>query len=417
MPESAARPDPLDRVEIVQPAGRDLETALTARPAMPFDPAVTAFIEELGRGLRRDPAARAFPELVALGYWARRATVTRLAERFHAAYPEAVRMPRGLAFHIAPANVDTIFVYSLLLSMLAGNVNIVRVSARGRAQTDLLTGLLGRALESADPEIVRRTTVVRYPHDAAITGALSRRADLRIVWGGDATVDAVRQSPLAPTGTELVFPNRYSVVVLDAAAWLAAEDRADLARRLINDTLWFGQMACSSPRALIWRGSEADTVAASAALWQALDVAAVETGLELEPADAVAKLLAEQDMATVGGVAVIETPSNRVRAVRQNGLSGLGVAPTASAGFFVEHRIDALADLAPKVARDWQTVTSHGISATEWRAFLATERPHGIDRIVPLGEALDFDALWDGVDLVAAMTRMTVLGRVADITA
>src|SRR5229473_1854189 len=40
------------------------------------------------------------------------------------------RFPRGLVFHVPPANVDTIFVYSWALSALAGNRNVVRISPR-----------------------------------------------------------------------------------------------------------------------------------------------------------------------------------------------------------------------------------------------------------------------------------------------
>ncbi|MFC6804089.1 acyl-CoA reductase [Deinococcus caeni] len=39
-------------------------------------------------------------------------------------------MPRGLVFHVPPANVDTIFIYSWLMSVLAGNRNVIRLSSR-----------------------------------------------------------------------------------------------------------------------------------------------------------------------------------------------------------------------------------------------------------------------------------------------
>jgi hypothetical protein len=72
--------------------------------------------------------------------------------------------------------------------------------------------------------------------------------------------------------------------------------------------------------------------------------------------------------------------------------------------------VAALSELAPRVKRDWQTIVSHGISQSDWAAFLGSGLPAGIDRIVKPGEALDFDALWDGVDLLAAMTRIVALG-------
>ncbi|MFZ4689596.1 MAG: acyl-CoA reductase [Polymorphobacter sp.] len=401
--------DPLDKVAVVLPRGQQLADLLAARPQVPFSAAVTGFIEDLGRSLRADPESRRFPELVALGFWARRATIQRLKAGFDAAYPAAVRMPRGMAFHVAPSNVDTIFVYSLLLSMLAGNTNIVRISSRAGEQSGHLLTVLDRALAAADPAIGSAIAVVRYDHDKAVTDALSARAALRIVWGGDATVGLVRGSPLAPAGTELVFPNKYSLAVFDAAAWNADPDQAGVARSFVNDALWFGQMACSSPRALVWRGSPEAVATASASFWAAVDTAAATADLAFEDAHAVAKLLGEQGLAIGGGAHVLATTSNRVRVVRADTLAGLGDPAAAGNGFFREYRIENLAALMPLVQRNWQTLVSHGIPTEEWRSALQSGLPHGIDRIVRVGQALDFDAVWDGVDLLAAMTRMTAI--------
>lgn len=403
------RADPLGAVELLLPRGGVLAQVLAGRPLTPFSPPVLAFIDSLGRSLRSDPALRPFPELVALGFWARRANVERLRSRFEAAYPGAVRMPRGLAFHVAPANVDTIFVYSLLLSMLAGNRNIVRVSARARPQADQLLARLAAAVTGAAPEVATTVAIIRYPHDDAITAALSARADIRVVWGGDASVAAVRKAPLGPFGTELVFPNRWSLAVFDAATVATTPDLADLARRFVNDSLWFGQNACSSPRALVLVGPAAARAAASARFWPAVAAASEEAGIEWADAHAVSKLVGACLEALGGAVVQLPLPGNRITVLRAEGLAGLGHAPPAGDGFFLEYGADALADLAPHVARNWQTLVAHGIPAEAWRAFLGRHMPAGIDRIVPPGTALDFDALWDGVDLLAAMTRLVDL--------
>ncbi len=399
--------DPLTRVAVMLPAGRALADMMATPPLMPFSADVTGFIDDLGRMLRADPASRRFPELVALGFWSRRANIERLRSGFAAGYPGALRMARGLAFHVAPSNVDTIFVYSLLLSMLAGNSNIVRISSRAGEQSGHLLTILDRAISAAGPEIRARIAIVRYDHDQAITDALSRACHLRIIWGGDATVGLVRQSPLAPAGTELVFPNKYSLAVFDAMGWTNDPDQPGATRRFVNDCLWFGQMACSSPRALVWRGSAEAAKAASASFWPALAKAATNAALPFEDASAVNKLLAEQGLAIAGGAQVLATDTNRIRVVRGTELDGLGDAAAAGDGFFREYRVDDLGTLLPRVSRNWQTIVSHGITDAEWRLALATHRPSGIDRIVKLGQALDFDAIWDGVDLLTAMTRMT----------
>ena len=41
-------------------------------------------------------------------------------------YENYLLLSRGVVFHIAPKNVDTIFVYSFVLSLLCANKNIIR---------------------------------------------------------------------------------------------------------------------------------------------------------------------------------------------------------------------------------------------------------------------------------------------------
>ncbi len=399
----------LDDVEVVLPGGVGPGVVEAARRVEPFSPERLAFVEDLGRRLRSSPETRAFPELVALGFWARGSNLKRLKQRFDQAHPDAVRLPRGLAFHIAPANVDTIFVYSLLLSVICGNSNIVRLSARGGEQTDLLLGLLGRTLAEAPPELRSSFTVVRYGHDKSITDAFSLRANLRIVWGGDETVRLIRESPLAPAGVELVFPNRFSLAVFDADAWIEANDKSRVAAQFANDVLWFGQMACSSPRAVVWRGSEASTARASADFWPRLDEAARQAGFDVEASSAVAKLLGEQESAADHDDRILDTGSNRLRVIYRGAVDRLGDERLPADGFFTEHRIDSLEDLARVAGKPWQTVVSFGVPADDWRAALRHTAPLGIDRVVRPGAALDFDSVWDGVDLITGMTRIVSL--------
>ena len=401
--------DPFTDITVLLPKGARASQRLTSTSLAPFDDAVIRFVIDLGRALREGPEARRFPELVALGFWARGATIKRLKTRFNALYPDTVRLARGLAFHIAPANVDTIFLYSLLISLLAGNTNVVRLSSRATEQSEFLLEKLSAVIAQAAPAVQAMVTIIQYGYDSRITDVLSERATLRITWGGDATVNLIRRSSLAPSGSELVFPNKYSLAVLDANVWLVSDNKAPLARAFVNDTLWFGQMACSSPRALVWRGTVAATETASASFWNEVDQAAAAAALEWQDAYAVSKLLAEQAIAISEGGTIRSTLTNRVRVIRGETLESLGASPAAGHGFFREYRVAHLGELGPMVRSDWQTVVAHGIPASDWRAFLTSTSSSGISRIVPIGSALNFDAIWDGVDLLTSMTRLVTL--------
>lgn len=397
-----------DGLSVVVPDEGRLDDLFRSRSLRPFDEEAVKFVDTLGRHLRTDSETRRFPELVALGFWARKSNVERLRRTFESAYPGRVRLCHGLAFHIAPANVDTIFIYSLLISMLAGNRNLVRLSSRSGEQSDQLLTVFRRALSEAAPTVRSSIAVVRYERHSAFTESFSSRCDLRIIWGGDATVREVRALPLRPAAKDIVFPNKYSLSVLDAEAWLAAEDRDQIARRFANDALWFGQMACSSPRSVVWRGSADVATAASSSFWKSVESAAAAGAFEWDPSHAVMKLIAEQISALEDGTSILDTTSNRVRVIRCSP-AFVGSEVGAGHGFFREARVETLGEIVALAKSDWQTVASFGIDADEWRAALYAGLPRGLDRIVPIGSALNFDAIWDGKDLLAEMTRIVAV--------
>jgi hypothetical protein len=245
---------------------------------------------------------------------------------------------------------------------------------------------------------------VRYPAEKPINDALSAHADVRVIWGGDDTVREVRASPLPPHASELTFPSKVSAAVIDAAAWATAPDQAEQARRFALDAVTFGQQACSSPLALFWRGDAASVAAAQATFWPLVESAIAAAGEPFAARAAVDKLVAEQMLAAAGAVHHRDTSDYRLRVTETPDMTRL--TRLASDGFFVERRMERLEDLAPLVQRDWQTIASLGVSGDDWRAMLAATRPHGIDRIVPFGQALAFGNVWDGVSLLTSLTRI-----------
>jgi hypothetical protein len=376
------------------------------RHPAPFDPARVDFSDAVSRAIFGHPRARAFPETIALAFWLRRSAVMQLAERFTGLEAAcAIRVPRGLVFHLPPTNVDTLFVYSLMVSFLVGNLNVVRVSSGRRPEP---VGLLCEVLRdvAAETGFADELAVVSYGHEPEPTAAFSRAADVRVVWGGDESVARIRAVPLGPGAHELTFGDRFSFAVARPRAVL--DDLPGVAERLFNDAYWFDQMGCSSPRLLVWVGSGAEVDAARRALYAALADVVEARGYGLEPGAAIAKL-------TFAYGALIDRPVTRLEQAG-NGLSVLELADLEGfdrshpgAGLFFEARVDALADLAPFVTRKDQTMTAHGFSAEELTTFARSLHGRGIDRIVAFGEALSFGSLWDGYDLLAELTRVVTV--------
>ena len=77
---------------------------------------------------------------------------------------------------------------------------------------------------------------------------------------------------------------------------------------------------------------------------------------------------------------------------RQAKISGAVLKPgsyTMSAG-------ETISDL---IKRNYQTLSYYGISKIDLMHFFKKNKPLGIDRVVPIGNTLDFSLNWDGYNL------------------
>ncbi len=374
---------------------------------LPFAPLLTDFIGAFSAAVLGNPELRRYPDLVALAFWMRPAHLQQLKEQFATGRSDRIRIPRGLVFHLAPANVDTLFAYSLLLSLLLGNKNIVRLSQRGNPVQEQILRILDDLLQQPEfSELAESLLVVRYGHDEVITSEFSTYCNCRVIWGGDETVKRISALPLPPTATEIKFANKWSLALLDAARLLQLPESEleKLARAFINDSFWYGQAACSSPRALCWRGTAEEMGKAQARFWPQVETLLLEFDHQLEAADFVNKLTTSCEIAANHPCTVSETPSNLVSRIQLAELTPELLQQHCGAGLFFESAIAALNDLRPLLSRQIQTLSCFGFDPQELRE-LACSVPAGIDRIVPFGQALDFAVNWDGYDLFEELTR------------
>ncbi|HSW04734.1 acyl-CoA reductase [Aquabacterium sp.] len=391
---------------VLLPAGGDIDTLRHTPDLRPFDAPQIEFAAALSRALTTSPTARQHPELMALGFWLRPAHLKKLIDELLSASADAVQMPRGLCLHIAPGNVDTIFVYSWMLSLLCGNRSIVRLSSRESAQTHALLATLSDLFaEPAWAPVAQRVLFLRYGHDEAITRRLSADCDMRIIWGGDTAVNAVRASPLPPHATELCFPDKFSMSVLRASAVreLDGTALAQLAKALCNDAYTFGQMACSSPRLVLWLGNEADTQAARTMLWPAVEARVPQMAHGLGAAEAMNKAISA-DLLALDADVHFEPGDPLVQRIWLD-VPAVHAGLHCGGGLFHESRITQLDDLLPLLSRRVQTVSEFGFSRQELEQWARQAGPRGIDRVVPVGQALDFAPVWDGVNLWRAFLR------------
>ena len=73
---------------------------------------------------------------------------------------------------------------------------------------------------------------------------------------------------------------------------------------------------------------------------------------------------------------------------------------------FNEFNINHINELKNIIKKNYQTLSYFGICKNDLVSFFKTNRPMGVDRVVPIGNTLDFSLNWDGYDLINQMSRI-----------
>ncbi len=378
--------------------------AVSAVPLAPYHPLACDLLNDLSSELRASKEATAYPDVMAFAFWCRKANITQLQSQFE---DGRTRLGLGLALHITPSNVPINFAFSFAFGLLAGNANIVRVPTKPFRQIDIICTTLGRLFESPKyAELKAMTAFVRYERSERITAALSENCGARVIWGGDASIKDIRKSPAPVRCVEIAFSDRYSFCLLDAGAILSLDPDSlkRLAEGFYNDAYLMDQNACSSPHLIIWKGGSAD--AAQEKFWTAVAEVAAQK-YDLSAVHAVDKYtLFCHDAIKGNNVKYTRRHGNYVYRVGLNKLTKDMDALRGTCGYFYECDVANENVLAPIVNGKYQTLTYFGIDKTALRDFVIRRRLSGIDRIVPVGKALDIGVIWDGYDVVKTLSRI-----------
>lgn len=379
------------------------------RPLHPFSPVVVQFLNEVSAVILNNKQMRAYPELMATGYWLRKANVARIQQDFEKRNENVISLARGVVLHFAPSNVDTIFLYSWVLSMLVGNINIVRLSQKRNEQLEVLLEVIGSVLDQDQyANIKQRTLFITYEHNQQTSQFLSSLCHVRVIWGGDQTIRTIRDIPLPPLAMEIIFADRFSTVVFSADRLhsLTDEQLSKLVHDFYNDAFWFQQMACSSPRLVCWVGEDKRIEEAKIRFWGALTAKIQAVKYELPTALQITRLTtaffygAHAYTNTVSS-ALLHTPT-RVEVTEINDQIR---EMHCGGGLFLELSCVSLLQLSTFVADKDQTLSYFGFTKEELKEFVYSLQGRGIDRIIPVGKALDFAEVWDGYYLLSYFTR------------
>lgn len=371
---------------------------LNEKPVVPFDEIVIEELDALSKALMKDPMSRQYPDVVTFAFFCRRGNLLKQKEIYKSSTSNLQpRLGWGMVFHIAPSNVPVNFAYSVVAGLLAGNTNVVRVSQKQFPQVDIIVKHM-RATN------MHRVAVVRYPHESNANEVFSGLCNVRVIWGGDATIETIRKNAISARAFDICFADRYSIAAIRPKAILEAYNCSLIAEHFYNDTYLFDQNACSAPHLVCWEKSDG-LGEAKKRFWDAV-YAYAKAHYQFQDVMAVDKLTALYKQAVAMPTHNEETKDNVLRRVEIDSLPCDIDTFRCAGGYFTECEIASLDDIAPIVTAKYQTLAYYGFEREELEAFVQRNHLTGIDRIVPFGETTAFSLTWDGRDLIQSMSRI-----------
>lgn len=385
-----------DDLNVLAPLDNNLDSCLCSALTGPFDNRVLSFFSSLSERLLQSKDYRQYSELVALGFWLRPAKLKALRKEL-----TGVRKPLGTVIHFTPSNVDTMFIYSWVCSVLLGNRNIVRIASQKSEVRDKLITVMNELLQKEEFAYIASSTIfVSYDKQSHWSSILSEYADARVIWGGDESISDIRALPTSPRCRDICFADRFSISLINGEK-LGLEGLLNLAERLWKDVEPYSQQACSSPRVLCWLGN----TASQTALFQQLNLLAKskqriqQTNEHLVVSQICQSHLMAGTPLIMDAICVLPIESLPSQLLDWHAGDGL---------FYLLH-FECLEDLNKYLTKKCQTLGYWGIDKEDLLKFIVSSSITGIDRIVPVGQALEFDTVWDGYDLFSELSRRVML--------
>jgi hypothetical protein len=375
-------------------------------PSKPFSEDVILFLNELSNTLLKTKESRNFPDVITFAYWCRKSNITKLSKEY---IHVQNRIGLGLVFHITPANVPVNFAYSFVFSLLAGNSNVIRIPSKNYPQIGIICDAIRQLfIEERFKKIAQNTLLVKYPHSKEINSFFSSKCNARIVWGGDSTINQIRESKIPARSLDIGFADRYSFSIIDPTSLKTCTEKEliRLAENFYNDTYLMDQNACSSPHLIVWKKSDkSDSNSEKNRFWNAVHQIAQQK-YQLDSIRVIDKLTLMCSDAINHPINSVTTTSNYLHQIKLTSVPNTIVNLSGNSGYFYEVDIAELNELAPLIETKIQTITYYGLKKEEILNFILNNYLIGVDRIVPVGKALEIGLTWDGYDLINTLSRV-----------
>ena len=373
----------------------------------PFDKIVCDFLIELSNQILKNKESRKYSDLIALSYWCNKKKIDKLKKDNK---KNIIRIGRGLVFHIAPSNIPTNFFYSLVFGLITGNSNIVKVPSNNFQQIKIICKEINNILKKKKYFLLKKNiTIIKYKVNDmnSITEEISKKCDIRIIWGGDETINSIRKFKIKPKATDITFSDRSSLCLLNAKKITNLKQKKifQLASNFYNDTYSTDQNACSSPHIIFWLGKK-NTAYARRKFWDQVYKIALKkyTLPDLAPIEKYSQFC--KDLINNKKFSKHTTFSPYLCKINLEKLDHNLSNIRGKCGYFYEYYLDDLKEIKNFITNKFQTLTYFGFNKNFFNTFFLNNNINGIDRVVPVGEGLNIGLQWDGYDIISSLSRI-----------
>ena len=371
------------------------------KPFLPFSENVCDFLDSFSKELNSKNVFKDYPELKSLSFWCRKKNILNLKKNF---FLKQNRLGLGLLLHITPSNVPINFAYSLFFGLLTGNSNIVKVPSKNFIQVSIICEIIKKILKKYY-KLKKKITIVQYSDNDEYTKRISLECNARIIWGGDKTINAIREFKIKEKTLDVTFPDRYSFCIISSTSFNKLNDFSlkMLINKFYNDTYYVDQNACSSPHLILWIGK--NKTKAKDKFWKAL-FKYLKMNYQLKDSAPIEKYTSLCSHAIqMKEVKKIKTFENLIYRIELNKIDKNIDKFRGEWGTFFEYDLKNLKDFKNIVNTKYQTLTYFGIDKKSLYDVVIRNGLKGINRIVPIGNSLNIGLDWDGYDIIKSLSR------------
>lgn len=362
----------------------------------PFNEKILKTFEKISKRILSDKKLIEKKDIFTFGFWCRRKNLEILKKRF---CKSDKIFGAGLVFHVPPANIPVLPLYSLAFGTLTGNSNLIRIPRKNINYLNQVISLIYEEFKLRN--FHKNNLFISYDRENIISEAISSYSDVRMIWGGDNTIRSFKRFKTKTNCKDLMFGDKYSLAILH----LKNKDKnkiKEITKNFYNDTFIVDQNACSSPSIIFWYKTNKNKISL---FWDQLNKLVkskyrLSFGLSSKRFEYLNDLLMNYS-----NISLQEDKKKIFFRIKINSNDNLKNFK-GFAGIFFEKKINSLKDFNKFLNKKMQTLSFYGLNQNDLiKINKEVSKNKSIDRIVELGRTLEIDFIWDGKNIFKSLTK------------